>query len=89
MAVEVVSIGTLNSALVHPREVFKGAIINSANSIILAHNHPSGDPSPSNEDKEITNRLVEAGEIIGISVLDHIVIGSNDKFVSFKEQGLI
>ena len=89
IAVEVVSIGILNSSLVHPREVFKAAIINSSYSIILAHNHPSKNCSPSTEDKEITSRLIEVGKLIGIPVLDHLIIGSDDKYVSFKERGLI
>lgn len=83
-----ISVGTLNSSLVHPREVFKPAIRKSANSIILAHNHPSGDPSPSMEDIQVTKRLIAAGEIVGIKVLDHFVIGNN-KYVSLKEKNLI
>jgi DNA repair protein RadC len=73
---ELVSIGTLNSSLVHPREVFKEAIRNSANSIILVHNHPSGDCEPSDEDKIITQKMKHIGEEIGIKVLDHVIIGS-------------
>ena len=75
---EVVSIGTLNSALIHPREIFKSAIKESANSIILVHNHPSGDATPSPEDYEITSKLVEAGKLVDINVLDHVVIGKDD-----------
>ena len=85
---ELISEGTLNSSLVHPREVFKPAIKKSANSIILIHNHPSGDVSPSKEDLQITDRLVETGNIIGISVLDHLIIG-NGKFLSFKEKNIL
>jgi DNA repair protein RadC len=85
---EVISIGTLNSSTVHPRELFKSAIKRSAGAIILIHNHPSGDPSPSREDIEVTRRLVEAGQIIGIEILDHLIIGDN-KFSSFKAKGLI
>ncbi|TEB09186.1 RadC family protein [Pelotomaculum propionicicum] len=85
---EIISIGTLNSSQVHPRELFKGAVKHSAAGIILVHNHPSGDPTPSKEDMEITNRLVEAGNLLGISILDHIIIGDG-KFVSFKGKGLI
>ena len=70
-----ISIGTLNSSLIHPREVFKEAIKNSANSIILVHNHPSGNCEPSNEDIEITKVLVQAGEHLGIKVLDHVIVG--------------
>jgi DNA repair protein RadC len=74
---ETVSVGTLNSSLVHPREVFKSAIKESANAIILVHNHPSGDPTPSAEDEEITLKLKEVGEIIGIKVLDHVILGKD------------
>ena len=72
---EVISIGTLNSSLVHPREVFKEAIKNSANSVILVHNHPSGNVEPSDEDYRVNKVLVEAGELVGIKVLDHLIIG--------------
>lgn len=88
IVVDKVSVGTLNSSAVHPRELFRNAIKKSAASVILAHNHPSGDPTPSKEDLEITGRLCEAGKIIGIDVLDHIIIGDN-KFTSFKAKGLI
>jgi DNA repair protein RadC len=87
-AVHVVSIGGLYSSIVHPREVFKPAFETSSASVILAHNHPSGDPTPSQEDVEITRRLIEAGNILGITVLDHIVIGSG-RYVSLKNRGLI
>jgi DNA repair protein RadC len=83
-----VSIGTLNASLVHPREVFKDAIRHSASSVVIAHNHPSGDPEPSEEDLKITRRLVESGKILGIEVLDHIIIGK-DTFVSLKTRGLL
>jgi DNA repair protein RadC len=83
-----VSVGCLNSSIVHPREVFKEAIGALAASVILAHNHPSGDPEPSGADLDITGKLVEAGKIVGIEVLDHIIIGK-DRFYSFKERGLI
>ena len=79
-----VSHGTLNSSLVHPREVFKQAIKKSANKIILIHNHPSGNVEPSNEDMHITDRLIECGKIIGIEVIDHIIIGDGI-YNSFKE----
>lgn len=79
-----VSHGTLNSSLVHPREVFKNAIKKSANKIILIHNHPSGNVEPSTEDINITNRLIECGKIIGIEVIDHIIIGDGI-YYSFKE----
>lgn len=82
-----ISQGSLSSSIVHPREVFKAALLNNSASIILAHNHPSGDPEPSREDIETTKRLVEAGKIIGIEVLDHIIIG--EKYLSMKEMGLM
>jgi DNA repair protein RadC len=80
------SIGTLNVGLVHPREVFKSAILSNAASIILGHNHPSGDPEPSPEDIQMTERVAEAGRIIGIELLDHIIIGDEGKFISLKEK---
>ncbi|MBE6063148.1 MAG: JAB domain-containing protein [Clostridium butyricum] len=83
-----VFIGTLNNSIVHPREVFKAAINKSSASIIICHNHPSGDPTPSKEDINITLRIKECGNIIGIQLLDHIIIGNN-KYISFKEEGLI
>ncbi|MCL6610616.1 MAG: DNA repair protein RadC [Peptococcaceae bacterium] len=88
IGVDKVSVGTLNSSAVHPRELFRNAIKRSAASVILVHNHPSGDPTPSREDLDITLRLSEAGKIIGIEVLDHIIIGDN-RFTSFKAKGLI
>jgi DNA repair protein RadC len=83
-----VSVGSLNSSIVHPREVFSEAIKCGCNSIIFVHNHPSGDPTPSTEDIQTTQRLDSAGNILGIKVLDHIVIGDG-KYVSFKDKGLI
>jgi len=85
---ELISVGSINSSIVHPREVFKQAIIKNASSLIVLHNHPSGDPTPSREDIEVTKRLSETGKIIGIEILDHIVIGDL-RFVSLKEKGLI
>ena len=82
---EIISIGTLNASIIHPREVFKSAIRESANSIILVHNHPSGDPKPSVEDEQITKKLFEAGELLNIKILDHVIVGK-DKFWSFKER---
>lgn len=84
-----VSKGSLNSSIVHPREVFKRALLQNANSIILLHNHPSGDPTPSREDLDITNRLIEAGDLLGIKVLDHIVIGDENNYISFKQKILM
>ena len=72
---ETVSLGSLNGSLIHPREVFKTAILETAAGVIIAHNHPSGDPSPSLEDLQVTKRLIEAGEIVGIKLIDHVVIG--------------
>ncbi len=83
-----ISIGTLNTSLVHPREVFKDAMLHSAASVVLAHNHPSGDPEPSDDDLKITKKLVESGKILGIEVIDHIIIGKNG-FYSFREKALI
>lgn len=82
-------IGSLNSSIVHPREVFKAAILNNALSIICFHNHPSSNPNPSPEDLSVTDRLVKAGEYLGVEVLDHIIIGNNNptKFYSLKEEG--
>lgn len=82
-----ISIGTLNASLVHPREVFKEAVLSCANSIILVHNHPSGDSYPSQEDILLTDRLVEVGKMMGIQILDHVIV-AND-YYSFKEQGRI
>lgn len=85
---EIISIGSLNAAIVHPREVFRAALKRCSASILCSHNHPSGDSTPSPEDIELTKRLVSAGEIIGIEVLDHIIIGGSS-YVSLKEQGLM
>lgn len=85
-AIHVCIIGTLNTSLVHPREVFKVAILSNASSILIAHNHPSGDPEPSNEDVQITKRINEAGNIMGIKLVDHIIIGDNGRYVSMKEK---
>ncbi len=85
---ETISIGTLNASLIHPREVFEPAIKNLAAQIIIAHNHPSGDTEPSEDDLAITKRLVASGKILGIEVADHIIVTKNG-FLSFKEKGLI
>lgn len=87
-SVSEISLGTLNANLVHPREVFSEAIKSKAASVILVHNHPSGDPEPSEDDLEITKRLVESGKILGIEVVDHIIV-TKSSFLSFKERGLI
>jgi DNA repair protein RadC len=83
---EIVSVGSLDSTVAHPREIFKTAIKRSAAAIICLHNHPSGDPTPSYEDLEVTRRLVECGQILGVDVLDHIVIGSHS-YCSMREKG--
>ena len=85
---EVISVGSLNANIVHPREVFRTACLVSASSIIVAHNHPSGDPTPSREDIELTKKLVESGKIMGIDVLDHVIIG-HDSCYGFQEMGLL
>lgn len=82
---ETISIGTLNSALIHPREIFKTAIKENTNALIVAHNHPSGDPTPSKDDREITKEWHEAGELLEIEMLDHVIIGK-DNYYSFKER---
>jgi len=86
ISLDIISIGSLNASIVHPREVLKPAIMHSAASIILAHNHPSGDPTPSREDSEFTQRMAKCGELIGIRLLDHIVIGDGS-YTSLKERG--
>jgi DNA repair protein RadC len=85
---EVVSIGSLNSSIVHPREVFKSALMESSASVIMIHNHPSGDPSPSKEDVMVTEKMVEGGKLLGIDVLDHIIIGDG-RYVSLKDEGFV
>lgn len=84
----IVSVGSLNSSVVHPREVFKTAVMSNAASIIVAHNHPSGDTTPSKEDINITERLKKSGEIIGVALLDHLIVGNNT-YLSLKEDGYI
>jgi len=85
---EVVSIGSLNASIVHPREVFKSALMESSASVIMVHNHPSGDPSPSREDIMVTEKMVEGGKLLGIDVLDHIIIGEG-RYVSLKDEGFV
>ncbi len=87
IGIDTISIGTLNASLVHPRELFEIAIRKHAASVIIAHNHPSGDPDPSDEDIRVTSKLIEAGKLLGIQVLDHIIVGNNT-FYSFSEEGL-
>jgi DNA repair protein RadC len=88
-ALNLVAAGSLTSALIHPREVFKPAILANADCVIVVgHNHPSGDPSPSQDDLALSIRLVQAGEMLGIKVLDHIIVGDGD-YISFADRGLI
>lgn len=86
--ISIAHIGSLNASIVHPREVMKTAILSNAASIICCHPHPSGDPTPSDEDIQVTERLVEAGNIIGVKMLDHIVLGDNC-YISLKEKGYL
>ena len=89
IGVNLVSVGSLTAALVHPREVFKPAILGNAAALVLVHSHPSGDPSPSAEDTALTRRLSEVGELVGIRVLDHIVLGDAGSFRSLADDGLL
>lgn len=84
-----VSIGSLNASIVHPRELFKEAVRCSAASVVVVHNHPSGDPTPSSADIQLTQRLVRAGDVLGIDVLDHVVIGEGGRHASLREMGLL
>ncbi len=88
ICMDLVSIGSLNQSIVHPRELFKTACLSNAAAIICVHQHPTGDPTPSSEDISITRRLKEAGEIMGIKLLDHIIVGDN-QYLSFVERGLL
>jgi DNA repair protein RadC len=88
MGTETISIGSLNASIVHPREVFRPAIIESAASLVLVHNHPSGDPEPSEEDLSITRRLVQTGELLGIGILDHVIIAARG-VVSLRSRQLL
>lgn len=87
IARKTISIGTLDQALVHPRDVFRFAIKSNAARIIAVHNHPSGNPEPSENDKTVTKRLIRSGDILGIEILDHIIVG-NDSYISLRERGL-
>lgn len=92
IAKELISLGSLNQAIVHPREVFKGALLNNAAAIIGVHNHPSGDPAPSREDRDITRRLTECAGLLSVRLLDHVIIGFTDNgmnYYSFAESGLL
>jgi DNA repair protein RadC len=85
---QIVSVGTLNASLVHPREVFEPAVAAHSAAVIVAHNHPSGDLEPSSDDLAITKRLAEAGKILGIDLLDHVIVTA-DKFLSLKDKGMV
>lgn len=87
--VDLVSLGTLTGSIVHPREFFRLAVKKGVANVICIHNHPSGDPTPSRDDIAVTNRLKSAGEILGIALLDHVIIGDNGRFISLKESGVI
>ena len=89
VAVHRCHVGSLNSSIVSPREVFKSAILNNSASIIVSHQHPSQNVEPSREDIEVTRRLVEAGKILGIEVLDHLIVNANAEYCSLKEKGYI
>jgi DNA repair protein RadC len=89
LGLHTVSVGCLTSSLVHPREVFKPAILAGAAALLLAHNHPSGDPEPSAEDIALTRRLVSAGQLLGIEVLDHLILGESGRYVSLRERGVL
>jgi len=89
VAVHRCHVGSLAASIVHPREVFKSAILNNAMSIIVSHQHPSGDTTPSREDIEVTRRLIEAGKVLGIEVLDHLIVNAHAEFTSLKEKGYL
>ena len=86
---KLISTGSLTASLVHPREVWRAALHLCAAAVVLVHNHPSGDPAPSVEDQDITRRLKETGEMLGIRVLDHVVLGDQERFFSFSDRGLL
>lgn len=88
VCMDTVSVGSLNQSIVHPRELFKTACLSSSSALLLVHNHPTGDPTPSSEDISITRRLKECGELMGIRVLDHIIVG-DDSYTSFVERGIL
>ena len=89
IGVHVVSVGTLDASLVHPRDVFKAACLSNAAGLILAHNHPSGDPTPSQDDRDLVARLHRAGELLGVDLLDAIIVTDTDRYYSFKEAGVL
>lgn len=89
LGLHTVSVGCLTSSLVHPREVFKPAILAGSAALLLGHNHPSGDPEPSAEDIALTRRLSAAGQLLGIEILDHLILGEGGRFVSLRERGML
>jgi DNA repair protein RadC len=89
IGMHVIHIGSVNASICHPREIYQQALLNNATSIIACHNHPSGEVTPSPEDIDITQRLNEAGKLIGIDLLDHIILGDDMKFLSLKEKGYV
>ena len=89
IGMEMISKGSLNATLIHPREVFKGALLANAHAVILAHNHPSGDVEPSNADKIVTTTLIDAGKLLDVKVIDHVIIGSKGGYYSFSESSLM
>lgn len=89
IGIHTVTVGTLDASLIHPREAFKPAILANAASVLLAHNHPSGDPAPSAEDRAVTRQLRSAGSLLGIEVLDHIIVGDGCRYYSFSEAGAL
>ena len=89
IGINTVSVGSLDSSIVHPRETYKPAILSNAAALFFGHNHPSGDPTPSSEDRVLTTRLVKAGKLLGIQVLDHIIIGSERLYYSFADNGTL
>ncbi len=89
IGVHVVSVGTLDGSLVHPRDVFKAACLSNAAGLILAHNHPSGDPTPSQDDRDLVARLHRAGELLGVDLIDALIVTDTDRYYSFKESGVL
>ncbi|MDR4483846.1 MAG: DNA repair protein RadC [Nitrospirales bacterium] len=89
VSVETIAIGSLATCTIHPREVFKAAIMRNSGRLIVCHNHPSGDPTPSEEDHALTNRLKQAGELLGVPILDHIIVGDEDQYYSFADKGTL
>src|SRR3990167_1941081 len=89
IGLSLVSLGTLTASLVHPREVYKPALLLNAAAVIVCHNHPSGDPAASPEDREATRRLVRAGDLLGVPLVDHVILGEGETFFSFRDKGLL